>query len=52
MKAIVEIERQIDARPLHIDVIVAGQDGKRYRRIAAGKVAERRYQPALGDRRA
>ena len=27
-RRIVEIERQIDARSLHIDVIIAGQDGE------------------------
>ena len=50
-RRIVEIERQIDTRSLHIDVIIAGQDGERNRRIAAGKVAQHGYQPALSDRR-
>ena len=27
-RGIVEIERQIDARSLHIDVIISGQDGE------------------------
>ncbi len=51
-RRIIEVDCQIDARALHIDVIVAGQHGKRDRRIAAGKIAERGNQPALGDGRA
>ncbi|MNG98460.1 hypothetical protein D3C79_576020 [compost metagenome] len=46
---VVEIDRQIDAITVQVDVLVAGHDVEIDLGMQAGEIREPRHQPALGD---